>query len=513
MKKVILSLLCLIWGMQVNAADMSILDFGAKQNSRDNSAAIQAAIDKCALSGGGTVYVPAGTYLTTTIFLKSNVHLFLHNGAVLQGVTDPKAYKGRAIVVGENIKNTSIQGEGCIDGQGNHKNFQFGDDKGRRPHVVLFENCSNVKVKDVFLYNSASWTLRCANNDGVIVNNIRIYSHGNHNCDGIDINSRYVVISDCIVDCDDDGICFKTDIPGFDVEHVTVSNCVIASNCNGIKFGTGSFGTFRNISISNCVIKKASENNVRNWRKMLRGISADTTVISGIALEVVDGGTMDRVVINNISMQDVQTPLFIRLGNRRGKGVLKNIIVSNIVAENQSLITSSITGIPGSYVENVTLRDIMFSYTGGADENDASIVVPEKINEYPENRMFGPVLPAYGLYIRHVKNLTMENIQCRLRKPDYRPAFIFDDVHNVSLNTFQVDLPQGEAPIVYLNESSDVVFSGFRTSEEAPLFLKIDGEKSRRIDVRSVNFDRVRKETECGETVKEGTIYRLNSIL
>ena len=230
-------------------------------------------------------------------------------------------------------------------------------------------------------------------------------------------------------------------------------------------------------------------------------------------LEVVDGGTMDRVVINNISMQDVQTPLFIRLGNRRGKGILKNIIVSNIVAENQSLITSSITGIPGSYVENVTLRDIMFSYTGGADENDASIVVPEKINEYPENRMFGPVLPAYGLYIRHVKNLTMENIQCRLRKPDYRPAFIFDDVHNVSLNNFQVDLPQGKAPIVYLNESSDVVFSGFRTSEEAPLFLKIDGEKSRRIDVRSVNFDRVRKETECGETVKEGTIYRLNSIL
>lgn len=67
------------------------------------------------------MYVPAGTYLTTTIFLKSNVHLFLHNGAVLQGVTDPKAYKGRAIVVGENIKNTSIQGEGCIDGQGNHK--------------------------------------------------------------------------------------------------------------------------------------------------------------------------------------------------------------------------------------------------------------------------------------------------------------------------------------------------------------------------------------------------------
>ena len=222
---------------------------------------------------------------------------------------------------------------------------------------------------------------------------------------------------------------------------------------------------------------------------MLRGIAADTTVISGIALEVVDGGIMDRVVINNIAMQDVQTPLFVRLGNRRGKGVLKNVIVSNIVAENQSLITSSITGIPGSYVENITLRDIVFSYTGGADEKDASIIVPEKINEYPENRMFGPVLP------------------------DYRPAFIFDDVHNVSLNNFQVDLPQGQAPIVYVNESSDVVFSGFRTSEEVPLFLKVDGENSRRIDIRTVNFDRIQKKTECGRTVKEGAIYRLNSLL
>ena len=509
MKKVLLmSLLCL-WGVGMQGADTSILDFGAHQNSVDNTKAIQAAIDSCALTGGGTVHIPSGTYLTSTIFLKSNVHLYLHGGSILKGVTDPKAYQGKAVVVGENIRNASVRGEGCIDGQGNHQNFQFGDDKGRRPHVILFERCQNVQVKDVFLYNSASWTLRCSNSDGIRINSIKLYSHGNHNCDGIDINSRNVVISDCIIDCDDDGICFKTDAPGFDVEHVTVSNCVISSNCNGIKFGTGSFNAFRNISVSNCVIRKASENNIRTWSKMLRGISADTTVISGIALEVVDGGIMDRVVINNISMQDVQTPIFIRLGNRRGNGVLKNVTISNIVAENESLITSSITGIPGHYVENVTLRDITFTYTGGADEKDASIVVPEKISEYPENRMFGPVLPAYGLYVRHVKNLTIENIQCRVRKPDYRPAFIFDDVHNASLNNFQADVSLGKSPIIRIDNSSDILLSRFRATDNVPLFLKVNGADSQRIDIRDNDFDKIKRKVEYDKKVKKSEILGL----
>lgn len=509
MKKTTFLISLLLACSNIYGDDTSILDFGASVTSQNNAEAIQAAIDSCASTGGGTVHIPPGTYLTSTLFLKNDVRLYLHRGSTLQGVSDPKVYKGRAVVVGENVKNVAVCGEGRIDGQGNHQNFQFGDNEGRRPHVLLFENCHNVQVKDLFLYNSASWTLRCANSDGIRINNIKIYSHGNHNCDGIDINSRNVVISDCIIDCDDDGICFKTDNPGFDVEHVTVSNCVIASNCNGIKFGTGSFGAFRNISVSNCVIKKASENNIRTWSKMLRGISADTTVISGIALEVVDGGIMDRVVVNNISMQDIQTPIFVRLGNRRGNGVLKNVIISNIVAENESLITSSITGIPGHYVENVTLKDIILTYTGGADEKDASIVVPEKISEYPENRMFGPVLPAYGLYVRHVKNLTMENIQCRVQKPDYRPAFIFDDVHNASLNNFQADIPLGQSPIVRIDDSSDILLSNFRTAENVPLFLKVEGENSKHIDIRNNDFDKIKKRVEYDKQVKKSEILGL----
>ena len=496
--------------VQMRGDDASILDFGAKQDAENNAKAIQSAIDHCAATGGGTVHVASGTYLTSTVFLKDNVHLYLHGGSTLRAVPDPQAYasENRAVVVGRNVENVSVRGEGCIDGQGNHANFQFGDEKGNRPHVILFDNCRNVQVQDVFLYNSASWTLRCAASDGIRINGVKIYSHGNYNCDGIDVNSRNVTISDCHIDCDDDGICFKTEIPGFNVEHVTVSNCVIASNCNGIKFGTGSFHAFRNISISNCVIRKASENNIRSWRKMLRGISADTTVISGIALEVVDGGIMDRITISNISMQDIQTPIFIRLGNRRGIGTLKNVLISNVVARNESLITSSITGIPGSYVENVTLRDIVLSNVGGASEEDARIEVPEKINQYPENRMFGPVLPAYGFYVRHVKNLTMENVQCYVRNADYRPAFVFDDVHRVSVSNFQADVPRGENPIVRMVNSSDVSLSGFRAGEEVvPLFVRV--EDCKQINLLGNDFNRVSKKAELGKGVEKSEILGL----
>jgi len=489
--------------------DKSIVDFGATQKSVNNAAAIQKAIDAVALSGGGTVHIPSGIYLTSTVFLKDNVHLNLHAGSVLRGVTDIKAYAGSAIVEGQSVKSASIQGLGRIDGQGNHANFQFGDGKGKRPHVVLLEECSDIKIKDVFLYNSASWTLKLARCNGVQIDNIRIYSHGNFNCDGIDINSKNVTISNCIIDCDDDGICFKTVTPGFDVEHVTVTNCVIRSNCNGIKFGTESFEAFRNIAISNCVIHKASESNIRNWKKMLRGITDDITVISGIALEVVDGGIMDQVTITNIAMQDVQTPLFIRLGNRRGAGTLKNVTISNITATNESLITSSITGIPDSYVENVTIRDILFNYTGGALKEDAHITVPEKINEYPENRMFGPVLPAYGFYVRHVKNLTMENIQCRVRNADPRPAFIFDDVHNASLNNFQASVPLVENPILKLIGSSNISVSGFRAQESIPLFMQVEGTNTKNIDIRSNNFDTVNKKVSLNDEVKKSEIKGL----
>ena len=493
MKNIATSLiLTFVLVLNAYAIDVTITDFGAKTDADNNTEAIQKAFDHCSANGGGTVHVPTGTFNVSTIVLKDRVHLRLHAGAVLKAIPNPDLYRPRSVIAGINIKNASITGEGTIDGQGDHSNFQFGDGKGNRPHVVLLRECSDILIKDVSLVNSASWTVNLDRCDGVQVRGIKILSHGNHNCDGIDINSRNVVISDCIIDCDDDALCFKSEKEGYLVEHVTVTNCIIASNCNAIKFGTASLCGFRNIAISNCVIRKASESNIRKWKGQLRGISTDTTVLSGIALEVVDGGFMDRVVISNISMEDVQTPIFIRLGNRKGAGTLKNVILSGITARNESMMTSSITGIPGHYVENVTLRDILFDCTGGGEEKDASILVPEKENAYPENRMFGPVLPAYGFYVRHVKNLTFENVQCVLQSPDARPAFLFEDVHNLWLNNFQATTPTGQAPIVRLIGSSDVVVSGFRTQQTVPSLVKVE-EGCKNIDIRLNDSGKIQK--------------------
>ena len=490
------------------AADVSILDFGASANAVNNAPFIQKAIDQCAADGGGYVYVPAGTFVSSTIFLRSNVHLQLHPNTVIQGSVNPDDYAKRGFVVAEDIENASITGSGTIDGQGDHKNFQFGDNKGARPYLLHFSGCRNMVVKDVTLKNSAVWTFRMARCDGVKVQGVSIYAHGNFNNDGLDIDSKNVLVSDCRIDCDDDALCFKSDYSDFDVEHVVVTNCILSSNCNAIKFGTASNAGFRNIAISNCVIHKASESNIRNWKGTIRGVTGDTTVISGIALEVVDGGFMDQIVISNITMRDIQTPLFIRLGSRKSAGSLRNIIISGITAYNASLITSSVTGIPGHQVENVTIRDMVFYYTGGAGEDDVTRPVPENEKGYPENRMFGHTLPAYGLYVRHVRNLTVENFQCYTLQPDARPAFVFDDVQNVWLNNFQASRPSGEQPLIRLIQSSDMIISGFRVPQTTiPLFLQAVGEQCKNISVVGNDFTKITKEIDCDPSLKKNISF------
>ena len=478
---------------QINSNDVTITDFGARTDLPNNAEAIQKAIDHCAANGGGIVRIPQGTFNSGTIILKDRIHLWLHPNAELKGIPDLTVYYRRGLVLAVKAKDISIIGSGTLNGNGSHPDLQFGNNSGRCPHLVELLECTNVLIQDVKLYNSASWTLRLHLCDGVRVHNIILTCNDNWNCDGVDINSKNVILSNSVIDCDDDAICLKSDSADFIVENVTVTNCIVASSCNAIKLGTQSRGGFRNVSISNCVVRKVSGTHMQNWSTRISRLTAEVTVISGIALEVVDGGFMDRVVISNISMQDVQTPLFIRLGNRRGRGTLKNVIISGITARNESLITSSITGIPSSYVENVTIRDIFFDYMGGGDEKDASITVPEKENEYPENRMFGDVLPSYGLYVRHVKNLTIENFQCIKRQSDARPVFIFDDVHNLWINNFQTEVPENNAPIMRLIESSDFVVSGFRTQQTVPLFLKAEGQSSKNIDIRSNDFSRIQR--------------------
>jgi hypothetical protein len=197
--------------------------------------------------------------------------------------------------------------------------------------------------------------------------------------------------------------------------------------------GTSSYAGFKNVSISNCVLKKASVSVMGKRNRLAENPADSISGIAGIALEAVDGGSIDQVVINNISMTGIQTPIFIKLGNRKYQpGQISHIIISNVTATSNSLIPSSITGLPGYYIEDIILRDIMLISTGGGTQKGAAFTnVPENANTYPENTMFGYSLPAYGLYLRHVENIDLHNVKFYLLSTDERPPVYQSDVENL----------------------------------------------------------------------------------
>ena len=488
--------------------DVNVLDFGAVSDGKTlTTEAIQHAVDQCNATGGGTVMLPAGTYLTNTIFLKDNVNLHLSKGATLLGNTDREAFKG-AVVFAEKIENAAVTGLGTINGQGFKTYFPK---PGKRHHDLFLLNCKNITVSDVTLTNSPTWVFRIRECDGVTIRGVHVYSFSNVNNDGIDIEGKNIILSDCTVDCDDDAICLKSERSDYLVENITITNCVIGSVCNAIKFGTASDGGFRNISISNCVIRKPSEASTRTWSKMIPGVSNDTTTISGIALEVVDGGVMDQVTISNITMTDVQTPLFIKLGSRKGIGTLKNVIISNIVASDESLMTSSITGVPGSFIENVFIKDVIFNCRGTAIEEEAQAYIPERNSVGPDNRMLGYCLSAYGLYARHVKNLQLENFKFNLRNPDARPAIVLDDCHNVWINNFSVDQPTTGQALLKFIQSTNVTVSGYQSMEQLANFIQVEGGKSSNIKLTGNDFSKVKKTLVKGNGYKPGTVRKMNN--
>lgn len=470
MKRIFSTFMVCLLAMTVSANTINIVDLGAKgDGKRDNTIIIQKAINSCT---NGTVVIPEGNFVMGPVFLKSNVSIYLKNGAVLLGNTDLKIYQTTfsktmsaqppALIYGNHVENVTIYGEGMIDGQGGHPNFQLGDDSKTgavRPIMIYMENSKHITVKDIRIRNSAYWVQKYENCENVMLRGLSVYSHCNFNNDGIDLNgSRNVIISDCSIDTDDDALCFKSD-KELVSEHIVVTNCVLRSNCNGIKFGTGSSGGFKNITVSNCALYKASEENRRHWKLAFpwMKITVDTTMISGIALEVVDGGVMDQVLISNVTMKDVQTPVFIRLGDRRrthanGISVIKNVSIHDIIASSESVLSSSITGIPGHYVENVNISNVQLISPGGISSIDKTVPVPENIAGYPENRMFGTPLPAAGFYIRHVKNISFDNVRMQTLNADVRPAFLLDDVSGFQQSRCSINGKPAEGSITVVGE-------------------------------------------------------------
>ncbi|MDP2996019.1 MAG: glycoside hydrolase family 28 protein [Bryobacterales bacterium] len=494
--------------------------------------AINAAIDACHQAGGGVVYLAPGVYLSGTVVLKSNVTLYLEAGATLLGSKNLGDYdrqpgppeKGDAnqkhLVFARDAENVGLAGPGRIDGQGPAfwvpsgravpppedawRDVATYDWKplDRASPLVEFAGCRNLRIEDLRIENASGWTLRPVNCDNVLIRGIAIKNPViGPNTDGIDpTGCRNVFISDCFIDTGDDAICLKSENPyGGEVRvtrNVTITNCVLTCCCNGLKFGTATRGGFENVTFTNSVIF--------NER-----VDPRARVISGIALEMVDGGWIEGVVISNIRMQNVRTPIFIRRGNRRPRpdgtpGTLRGVMIENVHATG-AILTNSITGLPGFDVEDVTLSHLRIDSEEAGKEEWAARLVPEQERSYPEARMFGR-LPSYGLYCRHVKDLRLRGIEFGAAAGEARPAIVCDDVKSLDIDGLRAAPVSSGQPVVKLIQTRRAFLRGCVAPSGTKTFLEVQGDATERIAVAASDLSAAAKAVETGAGVPPGAI-------
>jgi len=467
------------------ASTLDVKFFGATGDGKTiDTPAINRAIEAAAAAGGGTVRFPSGNYLCYSIRLKSNVALNLDQNAVIiaaqpagEPTTNPNdstsgsgaydlaepntpwdAYQDyghnhwhNSLLWGEGLENISITGPGLLWGRGLSRGWGAGpvaEHAGVANKTISLKNCRNVTLRDFSILKGGHFGVLATGVDNFTIDNLKIDTDR----DGIDIDCcRNVRVSNCSVNSPwDDAICPKSSFAlGYAraTENVTITNCYVTGiyklgtlldgtfqrfdaadkhNANGrIKFGTESNGGFKNITVSNCIFEGCQ----------------------GLALETVDGALLEDIAISNITMRDITSaPIFLRLGSRmRGPagvpvGSLRRVLISNVVCSNsESSLGSILSGIPGHPIEDIQLNDIYIQHRGGGTLEAAAIHPPELENKYPEPNMFGP-MPSHGFFLRHVKNISVSNVEISSLQEDTRPAFVLEDVQ--SADFFRIRTPR-----------------------------------------------------------------------
>lgn len=353
------------------------------------------------------------------------------------GFTDAIGQKrNRCLLYACDAAGVAVTGKGTIDGSGGAYDYcQDG-----RPFLLRFVDCQDVEVSGVTLRDSPGWVSHYLGCENVLIQGVTIHSHVNGNNDGIDIDAcRRVRVMACDVDTGDDAVCIKS-TRGTPCEHIIVNGCVLRSRCGAFKLGTESAGDFRNVILSNCIIRD--------------------TEGGGVKIISMDGGCVENVHISNVIMDNVAGPIFVRLGRRmrkyfegqpdRGVGTIANVSLRDITMRvwekgkplygtlpNRAGII--VTGIPGHCVEDLTFENISSVFPGGGTPEEAARRdIPEQEAEYPEFHCFHP-LPAWGLYLRHTRNIRLRDVQLRKDAPDARPVLFTDDTQNLKLDGVEVD--------------------------------------------------------------------------
>ncbi len=447
---------------------VSILSFGADENAdyTVNTAAINSAIDFVNEHGGGTVLVPKGIFVCSTVVLKSNVTLFVEG--TLKCVDHDTNKLSENKLTGDNVffvhsktsngfitakgeKNITVCGGGRIDGNGasyceNPKHsetllpldkwhlksyimsfryrIRFEKENSGRVNLVEFSNCENIDIHNIELYESARWTcnlFECNNIDirDVVINN----NYHVANSDGFDLSCcSNAVIDHCYICTGDDALCIKAD-GDKDIENITIKNCKAMSLANCFKIGTTVYRNVKNVLVENCEFF----------------MDNTTGGYSGISIQSDCGGKVSDVTVRNVKMDGVTSCFLVWLGNRNNitPGSMENITLENIEAANISL-PSAITGTVHEgktyNVKNVEIQNVKTTYRDSEEElyiREGGVGY-ESMLEYPEITRICSIytnsheqspyweLPVYGLFVRDSENVSISDFSCKARSCNKR---------------------------------------------------------------------------------------------
>jgi hypothetical protein len=485
--KILILSLTFICSLQLLAEDYKASMFGIKSNGTTlNTTAIQKAIDFIHEKGGGKLVFYVGRYLTGNIQLKSNVSLQLEEGAILVGSTNIYDYNINtpysSLVFAYQAENIGINGKGVIDGQGREVAYNLIDQihKGiiadelkndrpstRRPRAIYFRECKNVEITGIVIRNSADWVQVYDQCQNLKIDHITVDSKAFWNNDGLDIvDCKDVKVTNSFIDATDDAICFKSHDASKLCENIEVRNCVARSSANGIKFGTVTSGGYKNIRIIN--------NKVYD------------TFRSAITIATPDGGIIDNILVDSLFAYNTGNAIYLRIGARWNKGrtgAMSNITIQNMVAEisatkpdagyeyegpiedlPRNISPCSIVGLSGQDITDVILKNIQIVYPGGSNPNYAFRglkpadldSIPEMAAAYPEFSQFKE-LPAWGFFVRHVKNITFENVTLTAKAKEYRPAIVLCDVKDARFSGIKYVEPGGSKKQLHTYKSTGVI--------------------------------------------------------
>jgi len=485
----------------------NIFDFGAKGDGKTlDTQAVQAAIDACHKDQGGTVLVPAGVFVIGTVEMKSNVTLHVAANGKLLGSADGKQYHAAdaiplsgdstlndgnvGLIFAVEAENVTIEGPGTIDGQG--KEFRSptrgvpppsGRGGADRPYHLLFHRCKNLRIRDIFLVASAFHSVRIIQSNYVWADGIHIHNRVNGNNDGFHfVSSQYVHISNCDVQAQDDACALFGSC-----KFVTVTNSTFSTRWSVFRFGGGNP---ENITISNCVIYQ--------------------TYGCPIKMQFGPDAQVQNLLFSNLILQDVTGPITISLNNRARqgaaagpatgarKGFIRNIafrgIRGNVVAQGREFDDIAFTqnyrpgetrqcivlnGLGDAFMDDIVFDDVRITYGGGGTAEEAQREVPQIAGEYFE--VGTP--PAYGLYARNVRGLTLHNVRFDVAMPDLRPAVVLDHVADVSINGLGAQgNPQAKSVLRFI-ETRDVLLTAPRVLTPAAVFLEVEGAASQGITI------------------------------